>query len=87
MTKSIFITGAAAGIGAEAARLFLRKGWRVCASDRDAAALERLRREAGSEHLDCQVADVCDRAAVERAIDAFAEGAGSGGACAGGLPG
>jgi len=76
MTKSIFITGAAAGIGAEAARLFLRNGWRVCASDRDAEALERLRREPGSEHLDCQLADVRDRAAVERAIDAFAEGAG-----------
>jgi NADP-dependent 3-hydroxy acid dehydrogenase YdfG len=76
MTKSIFITGAAAGIGAETARLFLRNGWRVCASDRDAAALERLQRELGSERLDCQVSDVRDFAAIERALDAFAAGAG-----------
>jgi NADP-dependent 3-hydroxy acid dehydrogenase YdfG len=76
MTRSIFITGAGAGIGAETARLFLRNGWRVGASDRDAAALERLRQELGPERLDCQVSDVRDYAAVERALDAFAEGAG-----------
>jgi NADP-dependent 3-hydroxy acid dehydrogenase YdfG len=69
--KSIFITGAAAGIGAETARLFARNGWRVGASDVDAVALGALRDELGSERVTLHVADVRDRAAVEAALRDF----------------
>ena len=35
MTKTIFITGAAAGIGLATAKLFAANGWKVGAADRD----------------------------------------------------
>jgi len=74
--KAIFITGAAAGIGAETARLFARNGWRVGASDVNATALESLRQELGADRVVCQAADVRDRAAVDRAIANFVEASG-----------
>jgi NADP-dependent 3-hydroxy acid dehydrogenase YdfG len=74
--KTIFITGAAAGIGAETARLFARNGWRVGASDVNATALESLRQELGDDRVVCQAADVRDRAGVERAIANFVETSG-----------
>lgn len=37
MDKSVFITGAASGIGRAAARLFAGRGWRVGVADRDEA--------------------------------------------------
>lgn len=45
--KSIFITGAASGIGRETARLFLERGWRVGAVDVDQKGLDSLRAELG----------------------------------------
>ena len=69
--KSIFITGAGAGIGAEAARLFARNGWFVGASDVNAAALAALERELGAERVSVHVADVRERASVEAAIRDF----------------
>jgi NADP-dependent 3-hydroxy acid dehydrogenase YdfG len=69
--KSIFITGAAAGIGAETARLFARNGWFVGASDVNAEALAALERELGAERVSVHVADVRERAAVEAAIRDF----------------
>jgi NADP-dependent 3-hydroxy acid dehydrogenase YdfG len=74
--KTIFITGAAAGIGAETARLFARNGWRVGASDVNATALESLREELGAGRVGCHLADVRDRAAVEQAMAAFVESSG-----------
>ena len=70
--RAIFITGAAAGIGAETARLFARNGWRVGASDRDLAGLEALQRELGAGRCSVHVADVRDRGAVAAAVDDFA---------------
>lgn len=72
--KTIFITGAGAGIGAATARLFAERGWRVGASDVDAAALAALQSELGAERIATFVADVRDPAAVRSAIDAFAGG-------------
>lgn len=69
--KSIFITGAGAGIGAETARLFARNGWFVGASDIDSAALAALAGELGPERASTHVADVRDAAAIERAIGDF----------------
>ena len=71
LARSIFITGAAAGIGAETARLFARNGWLVGASDVDAASLEALRAELGPDRVSLHVADVRDRAAIEAALRAF----------------
>lgn len=69
--KSIFITGAGAGIGAETARLFARNGWRVGASDVNAAALESLQRELGADRVSVHAADVRDPAAVAAALGEF----------------
>lgn len=74
--KSIFITGAARGIGAETARLFLANGWRVGAADVNADALAALRRELGSERLSTHPADVRDFAAIESALRDFTQSTG-----------
>jgi NADP-dependent 3-hydroxy acid dehydrogenase YdfG len=69
--RSIFITGAGAGIGAETARLFASRGWRVAASDVNPAALESLAREIGSGSVSTHVADVRDLRSVEAALRDF----------------
>ena len=69
--RSIFITGAGAGIGAETARLFASRGWRVGASDVDAVALEALAREIGTAALSTHLADVRDFAAMQAALRDF----------------
>jgi len=69
--KSIFITGAAAGIGAETARLFARNGWLVGASDVNDAALGALQRELGADRVSPHPADVRDRAAIEAGLREF----------------
>lgn len=73
--RSIFITGAAAGIGAATARLFADRGWRVGASDVDAGGLGSLARELGPA-ASTYVADVRDPAAVEAALGEFTSGTG-----------
>jgi 3-oxoacyl-[acyl-carrier protein] reductase len=66
------ITGAGSGIGAAAAAVLARAGWRVACLDRDGASAERVARAAGAQHLGRAV-DVADEAAV---IAVFAEIAG-----------
>jgi serine 3-dehydrogenase len=66
MTKTAFITGATAGFGAAAARLFARDGWRVIGTGRREERLEALAGELG----DCftpLVLDMRDFAALEAA--------------------
>jgi len=74
--RSIFITGAARGIGAETARLFLARGWRVGASDVDAEALSAFGREPGGERLSAHPADVRDFVAIESALGDFTQATG-----------
>ena len=74
--RSIFITGAAAGIGAATTRLFVSRGWHVGASDVDGSALASLQRELGPENVSIHVADVRDFAAIEAALGEFASAAG-----------
>ena len=69
--KSIFISGAAAGIGAETARLFARNGWLVGASDISADGLARLAQEIGPDRVSVHPADVRDFRAVESALRDF----------------
>jgi len=70
--QSIFITGAASGIGRETARLFARRGWRVGAVDLDEAGVDALAVEIGGERCLAARLDVRDAAAWRQRIDAFA---------------
>lgn len=70
MAKSIFITGAASGIGRATARRFAREGWFVGAFDVSADGLAALEREIGCF---TRTLDVTDRTAYAAAIKAFGE--------------
>jgi len=63
MTKTIFITGATAGIGAASARRFAAGGWRVIATGRRAARLRALSDELGDSCLPLEL-DVRDSGAL-----------------------
>jgi 2-dehydro-3-deoxy-L-rhamnonate dehydrogenase (NAD+) len=64
------VTGAARGIGLAAARLLAERGHRVAAVDLDE---ERVRAGAAEIGADAFVADVTDRAAVERTVNDVVE--------------
>jgi len=70
-TKSIFITGAASGIGAATARLFAGRGWRVGLADRDGEAVQKLADTLGHKAKGYSM-DVLDRGAVAAALEDFA---------------
>lgn len=72
--KSIIITGASAGIGADCAREFLQAGWRVGLIARRADNLEDVAQ--GHENAYVLPCDVTDPAAVDAAFDAFVRQAG-----------
>jgi NAD(P)-dependent dehydrogenase (short-subunit alcohol dehydrogenase family) len=73
--RTIFITGAASGIGRETALLFAQRGWRVGAVDVDEAGLGRLASEIGPSggQPRCWTAklDVRDYAAWQERIREF----------------
>ncbi len=69
--KSIFITGAASGIGLATARLFASKGWFIGGFDVNANALDALCDEIGSGNGHFAPLDVSDREAVLAAVAAF----------------
>lgn len=62
----IAITGAASGIGAATARLFIERGHQVACLDRDIAGARRV----AGDHLSIQV-DVADEASVKAAFGAI----------------
>ena len=70
--QSIFITGAASGMGLETARLFHSKGWFVGGFDQNAEGLKKLEAEIGAENCIVQQLDVTDKPAYEKALAAFA---------------
>ncbi len=72
--RSIFITGAASGMGRATALLFAGRGWFVGAYDRDAAALATLKNEIGAGLF--ATLDVTDAEAFEAAVAAFGEATG-----------
>ncbi|MGY4397921.1 NAD(P)-dependent dehydrogenase (short-subunit alcohol dehydrogenase family) [Sphingomonas sp. UYAg733] len=74
--KSIFITGAASGMGRETALLFAEKGWFVGAYDVNTAGLDALREEIGAANGLFATLDVADPAAYETAMQGFAEATG-----------
>ena len=69
--RSIFITGAASGIGRAAAVLFAERGWLVGAADRDEAGLAGL--AATSPAIVPITLDVANRDAVVAAFATFGE--------------
>ncbi len=74
--KSIFVTGAASGMGRETARLFAKEDWFVGAYDVDGAGLDSLKAEIGADNGLFQVLDVTDREAYQTALGRFAEATG-----------
>lgn len=74
--NSIFITGAASGIGQSTARQFANRGWRVGLVDRNAAALDALVGELGSCACGFTV-DVLDGPSLQAALEAFATPSGA----------
>jgi len=72
MRKSIFITGAASGVGRETALLFAGKGWFVGACDINGSALAELEREIGSDRALFFQADVADPEGFADAMARFA---------------
>src|SRR6516165_9183366 len=74
--KSIFITGAASGMGRETARLFAREGWFIGAYDVQEGLLASLQGEIGAANGLFKRLDVTDREAYRAAIAAFAEATG-----------
>ncbi|MCW2515187.1 MAG: Short-chain dehydrogenase/reductase [Mycobacterium sp.] len=68
--KVVFITGGAAGVGAEVARRLHAKGARLVLTDVDGDALGRLAASLGGDRVLTAVADVRDLAAMQAAADA-----------------
>ena len=71
-SQSIFITGAASGMGRATAVLFAEKGWFVGAFDVDEEGLETLPDELGSERCVTRRLDVTDKSDYDAAVAEFA---------------
>jgi len=69
--KTIFITGAASGIGRETARYFAQKGWFVGLYDIDVSGLESLVAELGTQNCAFQCLDLRDKESIQLALDHF----------------
>lgn len=69
-TKTIFITGAASGIGAASARKFAAAGWQVGLADINADAMYALQKELG-EQAQVFSLDICDANSAAIALQAF----------------
>ena len=73
MESSIFITGAASGIGRETALLFAERGWRVGLYDVNPAGLEPLRDQIGAARALLGALDVRDTAAYRERVAEFGQ--------------
>ena len=71
--KSIFITGAASGMGRETAKLFHEKGWFVGGFDVNLDGLRTLEQELGSDNCLIRRLDVSSKPDFDEAIAAFSE--------------
>lgn len=74
--QSIFITGAASGMGLETARLFAGQGWFVGGFDVNETGLSELQAELGADNCLVRRLDVTDRDDYRAAIAAFGEATG-----------
>lgn len=69
--RSIFITGAASGIGRATADYFAGQGWFVGAYDVNKDGLASLKDDLGGDNGLFSALDVTDRSAVQAAVDQF----------------
>lgn len=69
--KSIFITGAASGIGRETALLFAKNGWFTGLYDLNEDDLKKLADEIGSDQCCYQKLDVSDESSFRTAVNQF----------------
>lgn len=76
MTSSVFITGAASGIGRATARYFGAQGWYVGAFDIDEIGLASLRLELGAEHCITGLLDTSNYSAWTQTLTRFWHAAG-----------
>ncbi len=74
--KSIFITGAASGMGRETARLFAGKGWFVGGYDVNEEGLASLAAEIGADNCIVRRLDVTDRDDYRAVLDEFDQATG-----------
>jgi NAD(P)-dependent dehydrogenase (short-subunit alcohol dehydrogenase family) len=74
--QSIFITGAASGMGRETARLFHSKGWFVGGYDVNDQGLSELRDELGADNCIVRKLDVTNRDVYRAALAEFGEATG-----------
>jgi len=70
---TLFVTGAASGIGEAVARRFAERGWFVGLYDRNEAGLERVQAAIGEQNSCSATVDVTDATAVSAAVDHFDE--------------
>ena len=71
--KSIFITGAASGIGKATAIYFAQKGWSVGLFDIDETGLEKVAKEIGHNKCALRKLDVTDKIQWKEAADSFSQ--------------
>lgn len=74
--KSIFVTGAASGIGRATAKLFASRDFFVGLYDVDSRGLESLRAELGAQRCSVGTLDVADLDAFHRSVAAFGSATG-----------
>lgn len=74
--QSIFITGAASGMGLETARLFRSKGWFIGGFDVNGAGLAALEKELGADNCFVRKLDVSDKNAYDAVVAEFGEATG-----------
>jgi NADP-dependent 3-hydroxy acid dehydrogenase YdfG len=71
--KTLFITGASTGIGAETARKAVATGWNVALFARSQGKLDALASELGTDHALAIAGDVTDMEELQKAIDIAAD--------------
>ncbi len=71
--KVVLLTGAGSGIGAAAAKAFLKAGATLVAADKDKAGLDALQQEFGAEKVFTQELNTSDPAACEALVKAAVE--------------
>jgi NADP-dependent 3-hydroxy acid dehydrogenase YdfG len=74
--KSIFITGAASGMGRATAELFAEKGWFVGAMDINEDGLNTLKEALGEDNCFTRLLDVRDKKDFDHAVSEFGEASG-----------